>query len=86
MATPKKKVSKSRRDMRRSHDALTPNAYQECPNFGELKRPHHVCPKCGSKNLTKIDRMNGYLSYSRVKGDSRLADHKMEEIKDRVSM
>ena len=45
-----------------------------------------VCPKCGSKNLTKIERMNGYLAYSRVKGDSRLADHKMEEIKDRVSM
>ena len=45
-----------------------------------------VCPKCGSKNLTKIDRMNGYLAYSRVKGDSRLADHKMAEIKDRVSM
>ena len=45
-----------------------------------------VCPKCGSKNLTKIDRMNGYLAYSRVKGDSRLAAHKMEEIKDRKSM
>ena len=47
MATPKKKVSKSRRDMRCSHDALTSNAYQECPNCGELKRPHNVCPKCG---------------------------------------
>ena len=47
MATPKKKVSKSRRDMRRSHDALTSNAYQECPNCGEWKRPHNVCPKCG---------------------------------------
>ena len=45
-----------------------------------------VCPKCGSKNLTKIDRMNGYLSYSRVKGDTRLNAAKMEEIKDRVSM
>ena len=33
--------------MRRSHDALTSNAYQECPNCGELKRPHNVCPKCG---------------------------------------
>ena len=30
-----------------------------------------VCPKCGSRNLTKIERMNGYLSYSRVKGDTR---------------
>lgn len=44
------------------------------------------CPKCGSKNITKIDRMNGYLSYSRVKGDSRLNDAKMAEIKDRKSM
>ena len=44
------------------------------------------CPKCGSKNLTKIDRMNGYLSYSRVKGDTRLNDAKMAEIAERKSM
>ena len=47
MAVPKKKISKSRRNMRRSHDALTPAAYEECPNCGELKRPHHVCAACG---------------------------------------
>ena len=47
MATPKKKTSKSRRDMRRSHQALEGNSYQECPNCGELKRPHNVCPACG---------------------------------------
>lgn len=45
-----------------------------------------VCPKCGSKNLTKIDRMNGYLSYSRVKGDTRLNEAKMAEIAERKSM
>ena len=45
-----------------------------------------ICPKCGSKNLTKIDRMNGYLSYSRVHGDTRLNDAKMAEIADRKSM
>ena len=33
--------------MRRSHDALEANSYQECPNCGELKRPHNVCPSCG---------------------------------------
>ncbi|GEO81624.1 50S ribosomal protein L32 [Pararhodospirillum oryzae] len=47
MAVPKKKTSKSRRNMRRSHHALKPVAYNECPNCGELKRPHHVCPSCG---------------------------------------
>ena len=47
---------------------------------------HEVCPVCGSKNLTKIDRMNGYLSYSRVKGDTRLNDAKMAEIAERKSM
>lgn len=44
------------------------------------------CNNCGSHNLTKIDRMNGYLSYSRVDGVTRLNDAKMDEIKDRVSM
>lgn len=33
MATPKKKTSKSRRDMRRSHQALEGNSYQECPEL-----------------------------------------------------
>ena len=47
MAVPKRKVSPSRRNMRRAHDALSANAHQECPNCGELKRPHHVCPACG---------------------------------------
>jgi large subunit ribosomal protein L32 len=47
MAVPKKKISKSRRDQRRAHDALAPEARGECPNCGELKRPHHVCPACG---------------------------------------
>jgi len=47
MAVPKKKVSKSRRDMRRSHHALPSQSRNECPNCGELKRPHHVCGRCG---------------------------------------
>ena len=57
-----------------------------CDDCGHQELSMDTCPKCGSKNLTKIERMNGYLSYSRVKGDTRLAKHKMEEIADRVSM
>lgn len=45
-----------------------------------------TCPCCGSHNITKIDRMNGYLAFSRVHGATRLNDAKMAEIKDRKSM
>ena len=57
-----------------------------CDDCGHQELEMDVCPKCGSSNLTKIDRMNGYLSYSRVKGDSRLNDAKMAEIAERKSM
>ena len=57
-----------------------------CDDCGHEELDMDVCPKCGSRNLTKIDRMNGYLSYSRVKGDTRLNDAKMAEIAERKSM
>ena len=47
MAVPKKKTSKSRRNMRRAHDALKVVGHQECSNCGEVKLPHHVCGACG---------------------------------------
>ena len=47
MAVPQNRVTPSRRGMRRSHDSLTPGNPSECPNCGELKRPHHVCGACG---------------------------------------
>jgi ribonucleoside-triphosphate reductase len=57
-----------------------------CDDCGHEELEMDVCPVCGSRNLTKIDRMNGYLAYSRVKGDTRLNDAKMSEISQRVSM
>ncbi|WMC94558.1 anaerobic ribonucleoside-triphosphate reductase [Kineothrix sp. MB12-C1] len=57
-----------------------------CDDCGHQELEMDVCPNCGSKNLTKIDRMNGYLSYSRVHGDTRLNDAKMAEIAERKSM
>ncbi|HLB07495.1 MAG TPA: 50S ribosomal protein L32 [Alphaproteobacteria bacterium] len=47
MAVPKKKTSKSRRDMRRAHHRLKRTHVVECPNCGEFKRPHHICRACG---------------------------------------
>lgn len=57
-----------------------------CDDCGHQELEMDVCPECGSKNLTKIERMNGYLSYSRVKGDTRLNEAKMAEIAERKSM
>ena len=57
-----------------------------CDDCGHEELEMDVCPVCGSKNLTKIDRMNGYLSYSRVHGDTRLNKAKMAEIAERKSM
>lgn len=45
-----------------------------------------VCPHCSSKNITTLDRVCGYLGYSRINGDTRLNEGKMCEIKDRKSM
>lgn len=47
MAVPKSKITRSRRNNRRSHDALVAENPNECSNCGELKRPHHVCGACG---------------------------------------
>ncbi len=47
MAVPQNKITRSKRNMRRAHDALEAANPAECPECGELKRPHHVCPSCG---------------------------------------
>jgi large subunit ribosomal protein L32 len=47
MAVPKKKVSPSRRNMRRAHDRLAGATYIEDKDSGELRRPHHIDLKTG---------------------------------------
>jgi large subunit ribosomal protein L32 len=54
MAVPKRKTSPSKRGMRRSHDSLRVEAFQECSNCGELKRPHNMCDKCGYYNGREV--------------------------------
>ena len=54
MAVPKKKTSKSRKNMRRSHLALGANPMTECPKCGEMVRPHHVCAACGTYRKREV--------------------------------
>jgi large subunit ribosomal protein L32 len=42
MPCPKKKTSRSRRDMRRSHDFLTRSELRADPTTGDLHRPHRA--------------------------------------------
>lgn len=48
MAVPKRKTSKSKRDMRRSHHALSAVNVVEDSNTGEIKRRHHIDLKTGT--------------------------------------
>lgn len=47
MAHPSDKTTRSKRGMRRSHDALKNPAVATCSNCGSVVRPHRVCGECG---------------------------------------
>ena len=47
MAVPKKRTSRSKRGMRRSHRALSFHGIGRCSNCGAIVRPHHICLSCG---------------------------------------
>lgn len=60
MAVPKKRKSKSRRNMRRSHDALERTFAVICSNCGEPTLRHRACPSCGhyrGRQVLKIEEV-----------------------------
>lgn len=48
MAVPKGKTSKSKKNMRRAHDAVSAPGISTCPQCQEPKMPHRVCSNCGT--------------------------------------
>lgn len=48
MAVPKRRTSTTRKKKRRTHFKLRLPGLIECDNCGEYKRPHRVCPECGT--------------------------------------
>jgi large subunit ribosomal protein L32 len=54
MPVPKKKTAKARRDQRRSHHALKAVGVSTCPQCGQPKLSHRVCPNCGFYKGRKI--------------------------------
>lgn len=70
-----------------------------CNHCGHQELNMKICPHCGSRNITSIDRMNGYLGYSRVgtpdgeydydsspEATGRFNKAKTIEISERISM
>lgn len=57
MAVPQNRTTRSRRNMRRAHDALVAANPAACGHCGELKRPHHVCPACGHYDSREVVAM-----------------------------
>ena len=50
MAVPQRRISKTRKRLRRTHFKLNVTGLVTCPNCGALIKSHCVCPKCGSYN------------------------------------
>jgi large subunit ribosomal protein L32 len=59
MAVPKKKTSTSKRNMRRSHDALKKTNIVTDSKTGEYKLPHHVSLKDGFYKGKQIIKPKG---------------------------
>lgn len=47
MAVPQRRISKTRKRLRRTHFKLEVSGLVTCPNCGEMIKSHRVCPKCG---------------------------------------
>ena len=47
MAVPQRRISKTRKRLRRTHFKLTVSGLVTCPQRGAMIKAHHVCPTCG---------------------------------------
>jgi large subunit ribosomal protein L32 len=54
MPLPKQRISKRRRDFRRSHHALSLPTLNPCPQCKQPRLPHRVCPNCGHYDKREV--------------------------------
>ena len=54
MAVQQRRVSKSRKGMRKSHQALKAPTTGVCKQCGKPVKPHRVCKACGYYNGKKV--------------------------------
>lgn len=72
MAVPQRRISKTRKRLRRTHFKLQVEGLVTCPNCGETIKAHHVCPKCGYY-AGKATYLNGKLVKEEKKAEPKKA-------------
>jgi large subunit ribosomal protein L32 len=55
MPNPKRRHSKARRDKRRAQHGVAAPRVNECPTCHQPKRPHRVCPTCGTYRGREVE-------------------------------
>lgn len=75
MAVPQRRISKTRKRLRRTHFKLQVEGLVTCPNCGETIKAHHVCPKCGYY-AGKATYLNGKLVKEEKKAEPKKAKAK----------
>ncbi|KRM57394.1 hypothetical protein FD44_GL001143 [Secundilactobacillus malefermentans DSM 5705 = KCTC 3548] len=58
VAVPTHKTSKTKKRMRRGHIKLQVPGMSACPNCGELRKSHYVCPNCGFYDGRQVIKTN----------------------------
>jgi ribonucleoside-triphosphate reductase len=79
-------VTLIRRAMRMGYYYGCNQSKDYCTKCGSEFMDMDSCPNCGSDDIVRIERVCGYLGFSRVGDKTRMNDCKLEEIKDRKSM
>jgi large subunit ribosomal protein L32 len=65
MPTPKRKVSRARRDKRAANKGIKPKAITECLTCRAPIAPHQICKECGYYKGVKILRTKSDRKYAR---------------------
>ena len=71
MAVPQRRISKTRKRLRRTHFKLNVTGLVTCSHCGEMIKSHQVCPKCGYYNGKPV-----YLNGNVVKEEPKKAPAK----------
>lgn len=84
MPAPKQRHTKSRRNRRRSHHALSKRHFSLCSKCGQPVLPHHICPNCGTyAGREVIDVLAKLTKKEKKNKEKELGQHEKEQAKEK---